>query len=273
VPGEDEVEIALADLEDPLVEQVTNGDEKADRAAKEAPIAALVEFDADVTVQHEVEGPYGTAAGPCAVRGASEWHFAWGRTTRDASDLMVLFNPFPSDVVVDGSFVTADGVREPVAWQGLVVPSGRVVALEVGDDVTRREQVAASIRARSGSLIVERLHVLDGSVDEEHVELAPGVAAPSTTAEFRTDGLDEDATELVAVYNPGDETAEVDVQVSPEHHRSGAALPRPFHVVVRPRQTKLLELSDESRVDVDRDHVTDIESTNGVGVVAQHVIL
>lgn len=265
VPARDELEVVLADLDDSVIASAT-------ATESEAFVAALLEFEADVTVEHKVKGDSGGSQGPCAVGGSSEWHFAWGATTRDARDLMVLFNPFPNDVVVDASFVTDEGVREPVDWQGLVVPAGRVVVVDVGDDVTRRERVAASIRARSGSLIVERLHVFDGSGEAEGLWLAAGHPSPLTRAVFPADALDGGNNELVAFYNPGPETAEVDVQVKPDE-ASDAAEPIPFRLVVRPRQVRVLDFAEESRIPAGQAHVTEVVSTNQVPVVAQQVVL
>lgn len=277
VPAGGDLRVVLAEVDDPVIEGAGEGDVPASF------VAALLELDGEVTVEHRVEGALGSAEGalgsaegPCATGGSSEWHFAWGATTRDAEDMMVLFNPFPNDVVVDASFVTGEGVREPLRWQGLVVPAGRAVVVEVGADVTRRDHVAASIRARSGSLIVERLHLFDGSLGTEGLWLAAGHPEPSTTTQVLPgEALGEDDNELTALYNPGEETAEVEVQVLPATggDEGEPEAPRPFRFVVRPRQVRVLDFSEESRIDAVDDHVTVVESTNGVPVVAQQVVL
>lgn len=233
-------------------------------------LAALVEMDeaygADVQVEHEVSGPEGVATGRCATRGASEWHFAWGATTRDARDLLVLFNPFPNDVVVDATFSTPDGVREPLRWQGLIVPARRVVAIALGEDVTRRSHVAASLRARTGSLVVERLQIFDGSLDAEGMRLASGQSAPVETATLPG----ADGEELVALYNPTDEVSEVEVVVRPDD--PGEPEPLPFTLVLRPGQFETLDYSQEERIP-SGSYETFVRSTNGVPVVAEQVLL
>ena len=76
-----------------------------------APLAAAVVEAAGpgVAVEHRVSGPYGSDVAPCASFAAPTWHFAWGSTTRDARELVVLFNPFPSPATVDAIFTTEDG--------------------------------------------------------------------------------------------------------------------------------------------------------------------
>ena len=74
----------------------------------------------------------------------------------------MLFNPFPDDAIVDGVFSTEDGIRQPERFDGLVVPGRGTVAVDLGDDVTRREEVAATITARNGRIVVDRILRLDG---------------------------------------------------------------------------------------------------------------
>ncbi|HEX6419140.1 MAG TPA: hypothetical protein VFZ77_11620, partial [Acidimicrobiales bacterium] len=90
----------------------------------EAPLAAaVVEVEGgEAVVEHRVRGEHGEDVGPCSTYAADTWHFAWGSTTRDAREVVVLFNPFPSAATVDAAFATEDGPREPVRLQGFPVP-------------------------------------------------------------------------------------------------------------------------------------------------------
>lgn len=152
----------------------------------DAPLAAaLVEVDgADVAVEHRVAGPHGADVGPCSTFAAPTWHFAWGSTARDARDVVVLFNPFPSGATVDARFVTDDGGREPVRFQGFPVPPGSVVGVDVGDDVTGADEVAATFRVRSGRVVIERLEELDGSFGLEGLDLTLGSPSAGTSWVF-----------------------------------------------------------------------------------------
>src|SRR5690606_19871749 len=108
--------------------------------AEGSAVAALVEVDGGaVVVTHHVVGPLGRDSGPCSSVSSDVWHFAWGDTSRGSASLIALFNPFPGDAVVDFSFVTSDGVREPQALTGMVVPAGSVIVADVGAEVRRRE--------------------------------------------------------------------------------------------------------------------------------------
>ena len=323
------------------------GEEVALRLAEvvEAPLAAaLVEVDGgDVAVSHRVSGQHGADVAPCSTVAAPTWHLAWGATTRDTRDVVVLFNPFPSGATVDAVFATEDGGREPVRLQGLPVPPHSVVGVDLGDDVTRSEQVSATFSARSGNVVVEHLQEYDGSLDVRGLSLAPGVSAPGETwvfadgeastrapvtpppgagtygaddadessseedsgedtdteadeaasddgADANDDDSDEEsgnesgedepdedesiATERIVVYNPGEERAEVDVQVIPAAVEGGddaAPAPQPFGLSVGPGRFEVLDLGDEERVPEGVPHTTVVRSTNGAGVVAERV--
>lgn len=150
--------------------------------------AALVEVDGGgVAVEHRVVGEHGADAAPCSTFAAPTWHLAWGATTRDARNTVVLFNPFPSSATVDAVFTTDDGRREPVRFQGFPVPAGSVVGVDLGDDVTRSEHVSATFEARSGRVVVEQLQDFDGSLGMEGLSLTLGAPEAGETWVF-TDG-------------------------------------------------------------------------------------
>lgn len=275
----------------------------------EAPLAAaVVEVDGgDVVVEHRVAGRHGDDVGPCSPAAAGEWHLAWGSTGRDAREVVVLLNPFPTGATVDARFATGEGGREPVRFQGVPVPPHSVVGLDVGDAVAAADQVSATVRARSGRIVVERLVELDGSFGLAglDVELAsptagtawafaeggassPGLGPPDVATgrrapsggpggggdrQARPDPRDDpDATvasERIVIYNPGDRRAEVDVELRPVP--ADASPPTPFRLVVGPGRFEVVDEGAQARVVPGVPHATVVRSTNGVPVVAERV--
>jgi hypothetical protein len=267
--------------------------------------AALVEVDGGgVAVEHSVRGRHGADRAPCSTTASPAWHFAWGATTRDARELVVLFNPFPSTATVDAVFVTEEGGREPVRLQGLPVPGHSVVGIDVGEDVTRSEQVAASFAVRSGRLVVERLQEYDGSLGPRGLTLTPGApsaggawvfadgaATAPSPATPEPDAEDEDeseqsddliTTERVVVYNPGEARAEVDVHVVPATDdgatgdrttgdEAAPPPPQPFRLGVGAGRYEVVDLGAEDRLPAGTPHLTVVRSTNGEPVVAERV--
>jgi hypothetical protein len=248
----------------------------------EAPaVAALVEVaGGGVVVTHELVGPLGRDSGPCASTSSTSWHFAWGDTSRDARSLVALFNPFPGDAVADFRFVTIDGPRAPQALTGVVVPGLSVVVVDVGEEIARRDHVSTTVTSRTGRIVAERLQVFDDA--EEMLEGADprrgltvdlGSPVPMETWILPAVRLVEGLDERVVVYNPGNATAEVDIEVLPAE--PGLAV-EPFELTLGPSSYEVLDLSDQARLDEVLDAgameaTVVVRSLNDVPVVAERV--
>ncbi len=244
-------------------------------------VAALVEVDGgDVAVSHQHVGDTGIDSGPCASSSSDVWHFAWGDTSVDAAEVIALFNPFPGAAVVDLRFSTADGIREPRALTGLVVPGHSVIVADVSAEVTRRDQVAATVTARSGRVVAERIQVADGTERANDLPTRLGLAvdlgtpAPALMWAHPHARFSATTGQQVVVYNPTDEPAEVDVEVALDDDVVGGV--EPFQLSVRPRSAETIRLADEPRLadvfgeDTGRFSLV-IRSVNGVPVVAEVV--
>ncbi len=235
-------------------------------------VAALIEAKGGaVAVEHRVAGPHGVDVGPCSSATAPVWHLALGTTTRDAREVVVLFNPFPTDAIVDVSFDTDDGPREPVRFQGFPVAAGSVVGVDVGDDVAREAQVSATLRARTGRVIVERLQEFDGSLGPEGLAVAMGVPGASLAWAFADGAVDDGRTERIVIYNPSDGRAEVEVSVLATTDEP-APEPQPFRLSVRAGAFTVVDYGAEERIAAGVGHATLVRSTNGVPVVAERAL-
>lgn len=253
----------------------------ADHAVGPA-VAALVEVDGgDVVVHHHLVGETGIDSGPCSASSSDVWHFAWGDTSRDMDEVIAIFNPFPGDAVVDFTFSTSEGSREPRGLTGLVVPRHSVVVADVSAEVTRRSQVSTTLTTRSGRVIAERVQVADGSQREdealrtrEGLAVDLGTSVPSELWVHPYVQFSPDIHEDVVVYNPSDEPAEVDVEINLGPDVVGGV--EPFELTLRPRGFEVVRLDAEPRLmdlfgeDSGRFTAT-IRSVNGVPVVAEIV--
>jgi len=237
--------------------------------------AALVEVSGgEVVVEQVVRGDDDVDAAPCATQPSTEWHLAAGATTIDARERLVLFNPFPDDAVVDVTFTTPEGLRAPPELAGLVVPAQRVLGLDVNAIVSRHPQVAASVVARSGRLVVDRLQSYERSDGPDGVAVTPAAPAPAPLwylpDGFRTDGLQE----VVTVYNPTDTQAEVDVElvIDPSDDPAVVTAVEPFALSIPSRRYAQVNLHEDERVPAGLGHSTVVRSQNGVPVVAERWI-
>jgi hypothetical protein len=240
--------------------------------------AALVEFDGgEATVEHQVEGENGIDVSPCASTASSSWYFASGVTTRDASETLVFFNPFPDDAVVDVSFRTEQDLRTPNEFEGLVIPGQSVLARDIGEVVTRREHVSTSIVARTGRLVVDRIQTFDGSEGRRGLTVSLGAPAP-TGAWFFPDGVvGEGINERFVVYNPTNERAEVDVEIQVDDVTVTGEV-EPFELTVPPEGFETVNLNEEARITSARGgqgafvHGAVVRSANGVPIVAEREV-
>ena len=114
--------------------------------------AALVEVDSGAAVvEQRVQGPTGIDVVPCATRSSAVWHFAAGSTRRDARLIFTLFNPFPDRAVVKFTFSTDEGVREPHALRGVLVPARSLLVVNATELVPRFSSVATTVESQAGA--------------------------------------------------------------------------------------------------------------------------
>ena len=78
-----------------------------------------------------------------------------------------LLNPYPTDAVVDLSFTTDQGVEQPQGFQGLVVPPGGLLTVNLGDHLRRRQAIATTVTARSGRLVAWKTEVVTPPTRQE----------------------------------------------------------------------------------------------------------
>jgi hypothetical protein len=240
-----------------------------------APYASvLAEFDGgEVAVQHELLGPTGRSVSACASGPASTWYFPSATTRSGTKLLLSLFNPFPNDAVVDLAFEAEDGSRTPQAFQGMVVPGGKVTTVDVAETVTLRQELATSVVVRSGRVVAEQVQIV-GETEGFPPGLAAMLGAPSAEpAWIFPDGIGADAyQERFVLYNPGDADAEVDVEVLlDDPDTNGVA--EPFQVTVPSHHYAVIDVFNDGRVPVGVAHAAVVRTRNDVPVVAQRVIV
>jgi hypothetical protein len=228
--------------------------------------AAMVDLEGGgVVVEHEVHGTAGTSMSPCAATGSDRWYIADGSTARDDAMLLALFNPFPEDAIVDLAFSTDQGRAVPSDFQGIVVRGGHLSVVDVGSHVRRRERVAATVTARSGRLVVDRLQFYGGA--PAGISLA--LASPSLGgAWWFADGYAGDGVnERFSVYNPNATEAAVSLELFVD----GESV-EPFDLTVPAHDRLDIVANEQERIPKNVGHSAVIRSLNGVAVVAERAI-
>lgn len=237
--------------------------------------SALVELDrGGLVVSHDVLGVGGWDSDRCSSQAAGQWYFPWGQTNpQEASSMrLALFNPFPAEAVVDITFDTDDGFRAPEALQGFLVPARRLVTVDVTNTVPVRQRISTSIVARSGRLVADRIQTLTGTDGTVALDVTPGAPAPATSWYFADGRVDAATFERIAVFNPSEDTAQVEIEVQRPRVAQQLAI-EPFELQIPPQSYAEVVLNDEGRVPKPLRHSTVVRSLNNVPVVAERVQL
>lgn len=253
-------------------------------------VGATVHLDGGgVAVEQQLSGPLGAAATPCATRGSANWYFPTGTTLRNASDVVSLLNPFPTDALVDLSFVTNQGGESPIADQAIGVPADSIVAVDLGSHLRRRSTIATTVTARTGKVVAWQTEMvtppaagtpilgepappgysgpLDPAPPVGGVELTLG--APSGSgAWWWPDGVaGGGVNEQYVVYNPGSRAAQLRLTFG--LNRGGE---QPLGFIVAPGSVKSIATSAQPQVPAGAPHDASLVSTNGVPVVAERTV-
>ncbi len=237
-------------------------------------VAALVESaSGDLVVHHELSGPQGRAASPCASAPSRSWFGAAGSTTSDSKYLLALFNPFPDRATVEISFQTEEGVRAPTELERLVVAGQSVKIIEVDQIVTRRDQLSTVIDVRAGRVVVDRIQIRTGELGRTGLTLALGAPAASEQWFFPGGLVSAVQQEQLVIYNPGTTRAEIDVDILVDDTGLGAVAP--LEITVPAGRYQVVDVSDElARVGLEPPiaHATSVRSVNGQAVVVDRVL-
>jgi hypothetical protein len=225
-----------------------------------------------VVVSHRLSAEGLTDEAPCATSASGEWYFpgADTRTQLGSVAQLHLFNPFPTDVSLDVTVVSADGVRVPTALNGMVVAGRSVKVVNLGEIVQRRDQFAMAVATRpgAGKLVAELTQI---TAAPDGLRLTPGADRRSTQLVFADGQTGAGLSERYVVFNPGQTPAAVLIAVVP-HAVDRDLLPEPFELEVPARRFVVVDLSEETRVPLDVPHWVQVESLGGRGIAAQRLV-
>ncbi len=175
-------------------------------------VSAIIELDnGGAAVEQRIIHPAGDSVSLCANKPSDRWFFADGFTGSESLFNILLSNPFPDATVVDISFVTGDGKREPASLKGVIIEPESVFSLSMGDQGARNEIVlAVSIRASSGRFVAGKLQHFLGR-GRLGYSTSLGAALTSRQWWFAGGQKNLDTDEQLVVFNPTDRDQSVSV--------------------------------------------------------------
>lgn len=253
-------------------------------------VGAIVDLEGgSVAVEQAVDGgsALGRSVAPCATSASSRWYFPTGQTRVNAGEDLLLLNPYPTAVIADLSFSTDQGQETPVDYQGITVPAGGLVSVDLGSHLRRRAYIAATVSVRNGSVVAWETSWVtppppgaplvgtpagSGPLADPALPVA-GVAltlgAPSAGTHWSwPDGLaGKGIDEQYVVYNPSPAPAEVRLSVG---LAQGAA--EPFSFAVGPGQVVPVVSEQQARIPAGVPHTATLVSVNGTPVVAARTL-
>ena len=238
--------------------------------------AALVETnDADIAVERRVASAdrSSTSSSPCASSASDSWYLPTGTTTRDARELLAVFNPFPAAAVVDVSFQTSDGFRNPPELQGFPIPGGQLRMLDISAAAPRIEQLAGTVSVRTGRVVVDRLQSFDGSDPNHPLGLAAtlGAPAPAPGWTFGTGEVSDGLNETISLMNPSSTDVQAQLEVALDDPATNGAVD-PIPVTIPARGYAQLPMRDQTRVPPGVEHSVTVRALGGGNVVAERVM-
>jgi hypothetical protein len=248
-------------------------------------VAATVEVRGGrAVVEREVRGPDAFDASPCSATASDVWYVPSGTTRRGSEEYLSVFNPFPDSSSVDISFATESGNRAPRSLQGVSVPGGSLRIVPVSDTITNREVIAATVRTRSGRVVVDRVQTHDGNGDPVKgtgndpsttpppvgLVSTSGVAGAARRWVFPGTSLAPGNRSRVVVFNPGPAQAEVDVVPTYQDWKDNDPA-EPVQLTIRPGDVSVVDLTDDTDLHAGIGFSLVVESLRGQPVVAERV--
>jgi hypothetical protein len=239
-----------------------------------APYAsALVEVEGgEVAVSHLLEGPTGRSVAACSSSPSASWSIPSGTTRAGTSQLLAVFNPFPSEAVLGVTFEADDGARSPQDFEAVVVPGRSVSVLDIGAKVTLRNQLATTVTVRSGRVVVDQIQTADGTQGTtKSLTVTPAAPRGAPTWWFADGPAESGASTVFYVQNTGTEKADVELQIRLDDTVTYGDV-EPFSVSVDPGRYEAIDVSGDGRVPPGVGYTAVAQATNGVDIVADRVV-
>ena len=212
-------------------------------------VSALVEAPiSGVAVSRRIRSTYGSDVASCSSVVADAWYVVSGDTQADAISQLVVYNPLPTDAVVDLSFASEAeaGLYIPQELVGLVVPAANTISIDIGAHVRRRDVLSVTVGARLGRVVVDHLQSFDGSSGRVGFSATLASATTSTSWYHPVARLGEKESVSVVISNPTDVVADVEVIVVSGEGKVGSAITSvgPYDVV----QMRVLPKTEEALI-------------------------
>ena len=159
-------------------------------------------------VEQQANAVAGNAVSPCSNSTSTDWYFADNYTLNGSREDLVITNPFPDDAILNFTFASNDGTRQPQNLQGYPVPGNSVVVVSEANMPKDEAILAVTVNASRGRVVAGRAQTYLG----ERSGYSLTLGSPSLSSEwwFADGEAGPDVTfERYSIYNPSDEDVTV----------------------------------------------------------------
>ncbi len=185
--------------------------------------------------------PPGIVAGGCATTVAEQWYVPGLSTVGGGEARLRFVNPFRASATVAISFLTPEGIEEPLALQNVSVPPRSTHEIVVNESLPERQDLAAVIDVRSGRVAAEGVQLMRsaiGGIDGVSLLQAADASAETWTVPWTVDA--EGRSSWLWIANPSERVAAVELTF---HTPGGGVVPDGLtEVVVDPGQLRRIDL-------------------------------
>ena len=214
----------------------------------------------------------GEAAARCSDRASAHWYFAAGASTLGVDERLLIYNPFPDEAVVKVTFMTPLGEQAKGNLAKVPVSAKSFTVIRVNNFIRLERSLGVRIDAKRGRVVAWRFMYDNPDEGPSGAQLSLGAAATSDTWFFPEGSVGTDVVERISIVNPGDEEASVTVSLS-----SGEEILQPEGLVemsLPPGESRSVNIAEGlSNRQRELGGVSAIvQSTNGVGIVAERAI-
>ena len=144
--------------------------------------------------------------------------------------------------------------------------------LDVDSVVTRRQQVATKVVARTGRLVASRLQTVDAADGTVDVDVGARCGrSPALTWYFADGRADATTLERFVVFNPGEQAAEVSIALLTGV--AASARSEPFELRLSPGAVSEITVNNETRVALPVVHATLVQAEGDQPVVVDRVLV
>lgn len=214
----------------------------------------------------------GAGAARCPRVVSEHWYFPAGSSSLGYDERLLIRNPFPDEAVVGVTFYTPTGKTTKANLAEVAVPAGESKFIKVNDFILRQPVLGVGVTARRGRIVAWRAMFAEPEDRPDGVYFGLGATSPSLEWYFPEGAVGNGLEQVFTILNPYRREAIVTIALATPSER--VQPPKLVEIRIPPEAIKTVSLPESLGA---RDQGLGsvgavIESTNGVGVVAERTV-